>query len=68
MALEHRRFSGAGIGDRDGLEIDHSGRDTEDRATRLNAANGSEGGRTSVRRYGNYTRGVLENFVPRCDI
>ena len=26
---------GAGIGDRDGLGIDHSGRDTEDRATRL---------------------------------
>jgi hypothetical protein len=26
---------GAGIGGRDGLGIDHSGRDTEDRATRL---------------------------------
>ena len=26
---------GAGIGDRDGLGIDHSGRDAEDRATRL---------------------------------
>ena len=35
MVLEHRRCSGAGSGDRDGLGIDHSGRDTEDRATRL---------------------------------
>src|SRR3546814_525859 len=32
-----RRCSGAGIDDRDGLGIDHSGRDTEDRATRLDA-------------------------------
>jgi len=30
-----RPLFGAGIGDRDGLGIDHSGRDTEDRATRL---------------------------------
>ena len=29
------RLFGVGIGDRDGLGIDHSGRDTEDRATRL---------------------------------
>src|SRR3546814_9359201 len=35
MVLEHRRCSGAGIGDRDDLGIDHSGRDTGDRATRL---------------------------------
>src|SRR6516165_592655 len=34
----YRRPFGAGIGDRDGLGIDHSGRDnTEDRATRLDA-------------------------------
>jgi hypothetical protein len=35
MVLGHCRCAGAGIGDRDGLGIDHSGRDTEGRATRL---------------------------------
>ena len=60
---------GAGIGDRDGLGIDHSGRDTEDRATRLDVRMAVRTvAAVCPRRYGNYTRSALENFVPRCDV
>src|SRR5207253_7467550 len=59
---------GAGIGDRDGLGIDHSGRDTEDRATRLEVRMAVRTVAAVPRRYGNYTRSPLENFVPRCDV
>ena len=55
---------GAGIGDRDGLGIDHSGRDTEDRATRLDVRMAVRTvAAVCPRRYGNYTRSALENFV-----
>ena len=61
-------FFGAGIGDRDGLWIDHSGRDTEDRAARLDVRMAVRTVAAMPRRYGNYTRSALENFVPRCDV
>ena len=59
---------GAGIGDRDGLGIHHSGRDTEDRATRLEVRMAMRTIAAAPRRYGNYTRSVLKNFLPRCDV
>ena len=59
---------GAGIGDRDGLGIDHSGRDTEDRATRLDVRMAVRTLQQCPRRYGNYTRSALENFVPCCGV
>ena len=60
---------GAGIGDRDGLGIDHSGRDnTEDRATRLDARMAVRTAAAVPRCYGNYTRSALENFAPRRDV
>ena len=59
---------GAGIVDRDGLGIDHSGRDTEDRATRLDV-------RMAVRTVAAVPPPLwklysqrMENFVPRCDV
>ena len=55
MVPEHRRCSGAGIGDRDGLGIDHSARDTEDRATRLEVRRSARTVAAVSRRYGNYT-------------
>ena len=67
MVLEHRRCSGAGIGDRDGLGIDHPRRDTEDRATRLEVRMAVRTVAACPRRYGNYIHSALENFVPRCD-
>ena len=54
--------------DRDGLGIDHSGRDTEDHATRFEVRMAVRTLQQCPRRYGNYTRSALENFVPRCDI
>ena len=59
---------GAGIADRDGLGIDHSGRDTEDHASRLEVRMAVKTVAAVPRRYGNYTRSALENFVPRCDV
>jgi hypothetical protein len=55
-------------GDRDGLGIDRSGRDTEDRATRLELRMAERTVATLPRRNGNYARSVLKYVVPCCDV